>query len=418
VQCIPNQLTKLNSFWFSKKIFKKYLLTKKQLTILGEQIYSYKSFYIRIHIHLLDGEMRKDSLDTEDGDADKLSSHGKSIYYFGSAVFIIGIGLIILGSALVMVYQIGYESEKIRILYTILSIAVGIIMILVGINLMIKQSKRGYAIIFTSVVFSILASYLFFTNYLHSFYYPLVSYIFGFYIIAFLGLLGNAFASVIVWIIGNKPVYQTIAKEKQHLYTDEEILRDIEEATQKSIESAVNELQFDLEDLPKDIIVGKTVPKSPGTVIRVKDDIGEVISLSHTLGPMAKDKFGSVGIDKASNLLAETMSQDKKKKDSLFKHKIKLFEKKEAKQFKKEKKINEIKRKNQEKIEAKRKQHETRKKEKELKKKKIEEEHKKRIEMKKAQKEAIIRERKAKEEAIRLEKLRKKEQRILKKNKK
>jgi len=357
-----------------------------------------------IHIHLLDGEMRKDSLDTEDGDADKLSSHGASIYYLGSAVFIIGIGLIVLGSAFVMVYQIGYESEKIKILYTTLSIATGTIMILVGINLMIRQTKRGHAIILTSVILAILASYLFYTNYLNNFYYPLVSYIYGIYILAFLGLLGNAFASVIVWIIGNKPVYQTIAKkEKQHLYTDEEILKDIEEATQKSIESAVNELQFDLEDLPKDIIVGKTVPKSPGTIIRVKDDMGEVINLSHTLGPIAKDKFGSVGIDKASSLLAETMSHDTKKK---------------AKHLKKEKKINELKRKRQERIEAKRKEHEARKKEKELKKKKIEEEHKKRIEMKKAEKEAIIREKKAKEEAIKLEKQIKKEQKAFKKKKK
>jgi hypothetical protein len=362
--------------------------------------------------------MRKDSLETEDGDAEKLSSQGASIYHLGSIVFIIGLGLIILGSAFVIVYQIGYQSEKIKILYTILSIAIGIIMILVGINLMMKQTKRGHAIILTSVIFSIIATYLFYTNYLHNFYYPLVSIIFGIYILAFLGLLGNAFASVIVWIIGNKPVYQTITKEKQHLYTDEEILRDIEEATQKSIESAVNELQFDLEDLPKDIIVGKTVPESPGTVIRVKDDIGEVINLSHTLGPIAKDKFGSVGIDKASNLLAETMSQEKKKKGSLFRHKINLSEKKEAKQFEKAKKINEIKRKKQEKIEAKRKERDKIKKEKELKKKKIEEEHKKKIEMQKAHREAIIREKKAKEEAIRLEKQRKREQRNLKKNKK
>jgi len=361
--------------------------------------------------------MQKDSLNSEVRDADKLSSHGASIYYLGSTIFIIGIVLIVLGSALVMIYQIEYASEKIKILYTILSIAVGIILILVGINLMIRQAKKGYAIILASVVFSILASYLFYTNYINNFYYPLVSYIFGLYILAFLGLLGNAFASVIVWIIGNKPVYQTIGKEKHHLYTDEEIQRDIEEATQKSIETAVNQLEFDLEALPKDIIVGKTVPESPGTVIRVKDDIDEVINLSHTLGPLAKEKFGSVGIDRASSLLADTMSQDKKKKGRLFSHKMKSAEKKEAKQFEKAKKINEIKRKKQKKIEAKRKEREASKKEKDLKKKKIEAEHKKKMEMEKAHKEATIRERKAKEEAVRLEKQKKKEQRKLQKKK-
>ena len=356
--------------------------------------------------------MQKDSLNTKDRDAAKLSSQGASIYYLGSAVFIIGIVLIVIGSAFVIINQIGYESEKIKVLYTILSIAVGVIMILVGINLMMRQTKKGYAIIGASIVFSALASFLFFTNYLHNFYYPLVSYIFGLYILAFLLLLGNAFASVMVWIISNRPEYQIKIKEKkQHLYTDEEIQRDIEEATQKSLESAVEQLQFELEDLPKDIIVGKTVPESPGTVIRIKDDINEVASLSHTLGPIATEKFGSVGIDKASKQLAETMDQDTKKKGRFSKHKMKTTEKKEEKQFEHAKKINEMKKMKQDKIEEKRKT-------KELKKKKIEEEHKKKIEMKQAQKEAKINEIKAKKESIILEKQKKREQKALKKKKK
>ena len=180
---------------------------------------------------------------------------------------------------------------------------------------MIRQTRKGYAIIIASIVFSSLAVYLFFTNYLYNFYYPLVSYIFGLYVLGFLLLLGNAFASVIVWIIGNRPEVQIISgKEKGHIYTDEEIQRDIEEATQKSLEAAVEQLQFELEDLPKDIIVGKTVPESPGTVIRIKDDIDEVLNLSQTLKPGATEKFGSIGIDKASSQLAKTMTKEKKKR--------------------------------------------------------------------------------------------------------
>ena len=259
--------------------------------------------------------MQSDSLPDEVSDSTKLSSRGASIYYLGSAVFAAGIVLIVLGSALVMYYQIHYESEPVEVLYTILSIASGIILILVGINLMIRQTRKGYAIIIASIVFSSLAIYLFFTNYLYNFYYPLVSYIFGLYVIGFVVLLGNAFASVIVWIIGNKPEYQILSsKEKSHIYTDEEIQRDIEEATQKSLEAAVEQLQFDLEDLPKDIIVGKTVPKTPGTIIRIKDDIDEVLNLSQTLKPGATEKFGSIGIDKASGQLAKTMSKEKKKR--------------------------------------------------------------------------------------------------------
>lgn len=258
--------------------------------------------------------MQSDSLPNEVSDSTKLSRRGALIYYFGSAVFAAGIVLIVLGSALVMFFQIHYESEPVEIFYTILSIATGIILILVGINLMIRQRKKGYAIVVASVVFSSLAIYLFYANYLHNFYYPLVSYIFGLYVLGFLALLGNAFASVIVWIIGNRPEYQIIGKEKPHLYSDEEIQRDIEEATQKSLEAAIGQLQFELEDLPKDILVGKSAPKTPGTIIRVKDDIDEVLSLKQTLGEGTTEKFGSIGIDKASLQLAKTISQETKKK--------------------------------------------------------------------------------------------------------
>ena len=290
-----------------------------------------KYFYIRKSIHYLDGVMHNDSLPDENSNSTKLSSRGASIYYFGSAVFVIGIVLIVLGSAFVMYFEIHYESEPVEILYTILSIATGIILILVGINLMIRQRKKGYAIVIASIVFSSLAIYLFYANYLHNFYYPLISYIFGLYVIGFLALLGNAFASVIVWIIGSRPDYRIEGKEKLHVYTDEEIQRDIEEATQKSLEAAVNQLQFKLEDLPKDIIIGKTVPKSPGTIIRIKDDIDEVLTLSQTLKPGATEKFGSIGIEKASLQLAKTLTQEKKKKGIFWRRKEKSSKKEKKK---------------------------------------------------------------------------------------
>jgi uncharacterized membrane protein len=78
--------------------------------------------------------MHKDSLPQEDNSSTKLSSRGISAYYVGSAFFVIGIVLIILGTILVMLFQIHYESEPEQILYTIVSIATGIILILIGIN--------------------------------------------------------------------------------------------------------------------------------------------------------------------------------------------------------------------------------------------------------------------------------------------
>ena len=271
--------------------------------------------------------MQKDSLNKGVYDNYKLSSRGASIYYLGSIVFVSGILLVILGSALAMIHELRYASERVEILYDILSISIGIIMILIGINLMIRQTKKGYLFIIASIVVSSLAIYLFYTNYLSNFYYPLISYIFGLYVIGFLLLIGNSFASVIVWIIGNRSADRTILKEKKHIYTDEEIQRDIEEATKKSIETAVEQLQFDLVDLPKDIIAGKTVPKSPGTVIRIKDDMKEVLNLSHALGPAATEKFGSHGIDKASLQLAKTISKENQKKGIFEKFKEKIITK-------------------------------------------------------------------------------------------
>lgn len=351
--------------------------------------------------------MHKDSLSYEDSSSTKLSNKGVSIYYLGSAVFVIGIVLIILGSALTMIFQIHYGSEPEQILYTIVSVATGITLILIGINLMMKQTKKGYAIVVVSTVFSSLAIFLFTTNYLHNFYYPLVSYVFGFYVIGFLALLGNAFASVIIWIVGNRPSYIAEEKEKSRLYTDEEIQRDIEEATKKSLETAVAELQFELEELPDDMVVGKYAPKTPGNVIRVKDDIDEVLSLRQTLTPGTTEKWGSLGIDKASTQLAKTISQEKIKKSRFARLKERLANKKSAKRSKQTKKKKEIERKNREKIEAKRKKMEAIKKEKELKKRKIEEEHKKKLKLKKAQRETEIKDRKAKERAIMLEKKKK-----------
>ncbi|KYK20381.1 hypothetical protein AYK24_03835 [Thermoplasmatales archaeon SG8-52-4] len=297
--------------------------------------------------------MQDDYTLKDDDSSAKLSSRGTSIYYLGSIVFLIGIILVVLGSALVVYFQIHYGSEPWKIFYTILSIAAGLILILTGINLMIRQMKKGYAIIVVSGILATIAMYLFYMNYFDNFYYPLVGYIFGFYIVAFLLLLGNAFASVIVWIIGNKPEYviKKEDKEPSRLYTDEEIQRDIEEATNKVVESAINELQFEIEQRPSDILMSKSVSKIPGNIIRVKDDIDEVISLKQTLAPGSTEKWGSIGIDKASMQLAKALEVEHKKESRFSGFKFRLFkknkkkEKKSKKHKKKEKKAKKNKKK-------------------------------------------------------------------------
>lgn len=349
--------------------------------------------------------MHKDySLDEDSSSSSKLSSRGVSIYYLGSTIFVAGIALMILGVVLVFLFQIHYGSQPEEIMYTIISIASGIILILIGISLMMRQTRKGYVIVVVSVICSLLSMFLFITNYLQNWYYPLVSYVFGLYVIGFLALLGNAFASVIVWIIGNGPSYNVEEKERSPLYTDEEIQRDIEEATKKSLETAVAELQFELGGISDDLVVGKNAPKIPGTIIRVKDDIDEVLSLRQTLAPGTTEKWGSVGIDKASLQLVKTISQEKKKESIFARFRGSSAKKKSAKRSKQAKKKKEIERKKQEKIETERMKEEARKKENKL---RIKKEGRRTHEKDRAKKEAKIMEKKAREKAIMLEKKKK-----------
>jgi hypothetical protein len=263
----------------------------------------------------MDGVMHKEYLSERDnGSSIKLSSRGLSIYYIGSTIFVAGIALIVLGTALIFLFQTHYSSEPEEIMQTTISIASGIGLILIGISLMMRQTKRGYAIIIVSTICLSLSVIIFITNYPQNWYYPIVSYVFALYVIGFLVLLGNAFASVVVWIIGNRPDYIAEEKEKSRLYTDEEIQRDIDEATKKSLETAIGELQFEIDKTPDNLVVGKHFADNPGTIIRVKDDIDEVLNLRQTLDPGTTEKWGSLGIDKASMQLAETLAQKKEKK--------------------------------------------------------------------------------------------------------
>jgi len=286
--------------------------------------------------------MHDDDFVDDESSKNKLFSRGASIYYLGSMIFIAGIALIILGSALIMFFRLSYTSELQEILLTIIPIALGIILILLGINLMMKQSRKGYAILTLSIIAVAISMFLFLRFYENNWYYPQIGYVFGLYVSGFLLLLGNTFAGSILYIIkSNKPVYSpTEDKEPVHLYTDDEIQKDIEEATRKSAEAAVAELQFnDVQELPSDII-GVHISETPKNITRVKDRIAEVRSLGQTLSPGMTEKWGSVGIDKASDALAKTLEPVKTKKKGFFQRiKEKYFSDNTKKDTKKDKKV-------------------------------------------------------------------------------
>jgi hypothetical protein len=293
----------------------------------------------------MDGGMHDEDFVDEESSEKKLFSRGASIYYLGSMVFIVGIALIILGSALILFFRLSYTSEMQEILLTIIPIALGTILILLGINLMMKQSRKGYAILTLSVIAVSVSMILFVRFYENNWYYPQVYYVFGLYVTGFLLLLSNTFAGSILYIIkSNKPVYSGPIDDEEpvHLYTDDEIQKDIEEATRKSAEAAVAELQFnDVQELPSDII-GVHISETPKNITRVKDKITEVRSLGETLSPGMTEKWGSVGIDKASDALAKTLMPEKKQKKGFFQRiKEKYFSnkpKKETKEKSKDKK--------------------------------------------------------------------------------
>lgn len=254
--------------------------------------------------------MHKDSLRDDAG----LLRRGASIYYVGSLFFVIGIAFLAMGSALVMIFQLHHGSEPGEILYTVVFIGTGIALTLLGINMMMKQTKKGYYLVGVSTFMSSLALFIFTSNYFYNWYYPLISYVFALYVIGFLLLLGNTFANVVLWVIENGSM--TTEERVAKTYTDEEIQRDIEEATRKSIEVAASELQIEVGDM-ENVTLGGSAPAVRGHITRVKDDIDETKSLRQTISPGTVDKWGSIGVEKASVQLAEIMREQTSKERQL-----------------------------------------------------------------------------------------------------
>ncbi len=231
---------------------------------------------------------------------------GALIYYVGSVTFAAGIALLAVGTAFITISRIHYGSEPEKIILSVISTGVGTTLILTGINMMMKQTRYGYYIVGASAFISLLALLIFTSNYPHNWFYPLISYVLTLYIAGFLALLGNAFANVILWMIEGKPEAVVGREREIKIYTDEEIERDIEEATRKSIELSASELKFK-EPGVEEVKLGKTFRETRGNITKVKDDIGEAKSLRKTINPGERMKSGSVEIESVSRNLGEIL---------------------------------------------------------------------------------------------------------------
>ena len=255
--------------------------------------------------------MHQESIPDEDVDCNKNQHQKKLTYYLGSAFFAIGIAILAVGVGCIIYFNLHYKSLPIEILITTLFLGISIIMILLGINLMMRQSRYGHLIIAISTLMSFVSLLIFGLYYPDGWYYPLISYVLLSYILGFLLLIGNAFGNVILAIISNSTepfIEKVLNKQEAKTYSDEEIDRDIEEAVKRSMEIAVSDLKFKDDDL-KDIKLGKAFRKNPGVVTRVKDDIGEVMALKVAINPEEKEELGSKEIDDISSQLDKIMMQ-------------------------------------------------------------------------------------------------------------
>lgn len=248
------------------------------------------------------------------------------IYYLGALIFGSGIALLFIGTALVMIFTVHSRSDPEEIMLTTILVASGIALILIGINTMMRQTKYGKYIMIVSSLLSLIAVLSFVVSYYKNYwYYPLISYVIAFYVIGFALLLGNAFANITVWTIRGKPEITPSGGNTGKIYTDEEIERDIDEATRKSMELVASELQFEIDDSDlKNIKVGEAFYESRGMVTRVKDDIDESLTLKHTISPSDTEKWGSIGLNKAAMQLSKTLEEptSEKKRFIDFKERI------------------------------------------------------------------------------------------------
>jgi len=254
-------------------------------------------------------EMHKDQIIiNDDASSSGIIHRGVLSYYLGSVFFMVGIALLAIGVAFIMIFKIHYNSLPEEILLTAVFMGVGFTSILTGINLMMRQTKYGYGIVGGSAFMSLSALSLFVYAYPDKWYYPFISYVFSLFVAGFLVLMGNAFANVTLKMIGNR-FESVVGKEEKaevKIYTDEEIERDIEEATRKSVEAAVNKLDFTMSDA-KDLTLGASCTEVRGSIVRVKDDIDEARILRITRNPIETDKWGSIGIDKVSMQLSSAL---------------------------------------------------------------------------------------------------------------
>lgn len=240
-----------------------------------------------------------------------------TVYYLGTLFFIAGIILIVLGVISVMFFQVHYESESGIVLPIVIYIGIGLMLIALGINFMIFQSKKGYIISLVGWILSVISIVIFLLNFESNWYYPTINYILVFYISGLILLMGNAFGNATLRLINPDVTRGGMKAEKiTHEYTDEEIERDIDEAVKKSLFKAADEIEFDYVDTKKINIAN--MASDSESVVKVHDPMDESFKLNQTMNPGDREEWGGMGVDKVSMKLAEALEEPSYHKRSWF----------------------------------------------------------------------------------------------------
>ncbi len=201
-------------------------------------------------------------------------------YYSASFIFAVGIGLLILGLIMIMFFQLHYGSEpfKVKVTFTIIGIAVPIIVY--GLSQMLS-SRRGSKIIATfGFALSILAVILFDFYYPKDWYYPNITYVAIIYALGLITLFGSSFADAVERIIESSS--KTIMKIIHHEKTEEKPKSTTEELPPLEAKFAfptkAEGPNLDIKDIsiPSDLKPGKALEKPRvGKIAKVKDEVSK-----------------------------------------------------------------------------------------------------------------------------------------------
>lgn len=244
-------------------------------------------------------------------------------YYGASLIFAIGIGLLILGLSLVIVFQLHYGSEpyKVEITFTLIGIAIPII--IHGINVMLGFQKYYKVITIVGFALALSAVAWFDLLYPKEWYYPNVTYVAILYAIGLIMLFSSSFAEAVVRIIESSA--KTIKKIVIHERVEspekkrEEELPPLE--AKFALPSKFEPPDLEIKDvkIPVDLKPGKALQqKRIGKVVRVKDAVDSQVEklVRVEKGELKVKKMDAdiMSVTKALKSIEEKMGKEDKKK--------------------------------------------------------------------------------------------------------